>query len=62
MAATISNPDRQHKLTTATSLSRYDIADYLAVSVETASRSLTDLKHRGGGARAPGLAGAPEAP
>jgi DNA-binding transcriptional regulator YhcF (GntR family) len=28
-------------------LSRYDIADYLAVSVETASRSLTDLKHRG---------------
>jgi CRP/FNR family transcriptional regulator, nitrogen fixation regulation protein len=47
MAATISNPDRQHKLTTATSLSRYDIADYLAVSVETASRSLTDLKHRG---------------
>jgi CRP/FNR family transcriptional regulator, nitrogen fixation regulation protein len=28
-------------------LSRYDIADYLAVSVETVSRSLTDLKHRG---------------
>jgi CRP/FNR family nitrogen fixation transcriptional regulator len=28
-------------------LSRYDIADYLTVSVETVSRSLTDLKHRG---------------
>jgi len=28
-------------------VSRYDIADYLAVSVETVSRSLTDLKHRG---------------
>jgi CRP/FNR family transcriptional regulator, nitrogen fixation regulation protein len=28
-------------------ISRYDIADYLAVSVETVSRSLTDLKHRG---------------
>jgi CRP/FNR family nitrogen fixation transcriptional regulator len=28
-------------------MSRYDIADYLAVSVETVSRSLTDLKHRG---------------
>lgn len=27
--------------------SRYDIADYLAVSVETVSRSLTDLKLRG---------------
>lgn len=27
--------------------SRYDIADYLAVSVETVSRSLTDLKRRG---------------
>lgn len=27
--------------------SRYDIADYLALSVETVSRSLTDLKHRG---------------
>jgi CRP/FNR family nitrogen fixation transcriptional regulator len=28
-------------------VSRYDIADYLAVSVETVSRSLTDLKLRG---------------
>jgi CRP-like cAMP-binding protein len=28
-------------------ISRYDIADYLGVSVETVSRSLTDLKHRG---------------
>jgi len=28
-------------------VSRYDIADYLAVSVETVSRSLTDLKKRG---------------
>ena len=27
--------------------SRYDIADYLALSVETVSRSLSDLKHRG---------------
>lgn len=27
--------------------SRYDIADYLALSVETVSRALTDLKHRG---------------
>jgi CRP/FNR family nitrogen fixation transcriptional regulator len=28
-------------------VSRYDIADYLGVSVETVSRSLTHLKHRG---------------
>jgi CRP/FNR family nitrogen fixation transcriptional regulator len=28
-------------------MSRYDIADYLAVSVETVSRSLTDLRQRG---------------
>lgn len=28
-------------------LSRYDIADYLAVSVETVCRSVTDLQHRG---------------
>jgi CRP/FNR family nitrogen fixation transcriptional regulator len=28
-------------------VSRYDIADYLAVSVETVSRSLTDLSQRG---------------
>jgi CRP/FNR family transcriptional regulator, nitrogen fixation regulation protein len=27
--------------------SRYDIADYLALSVETVSRALTDLTHRG---------------
>ena len=28
-------------------VSRYDIADYLAISVETVSRSITDLRHRG---------------
>jgi CRP/FNR family nitrogen fixation transcriptional regulator len=28
-------------------MSRYDIADYLAVSVETVSRALTELKRRG---------------
>jgi CRP/FNR family transcriptional regulator, nitrogen fixation regulation protein len=28
-------------------VSRYDIADYLAVSVETVCRALTDLRHRG---------------
>jgi CRP/FNR family nitrogen fixation transcriptional regulator len=28
-------------------ISRYDIADYLAVSVETVCRSMTDLQHRG---------------
>jgi CRP/FNR family nitrogen fixation transcriptional regulator len=28
-------------------VSRYDIADYLAMSVETVSRSLSELKHRG---------------
>jgi CRP-like cAMP-binding protein len=28
-------------------MSRYDIADYLALSVETVCRTLTDLKHRG---------------
>jgi CRP/FNR family nitrogen fixation transcriptional regulator len=28
-------------------MSRYDIADYLALSVETVSRSLTTLQHRG---------------
>lgn len=28
-------------------MSRYDIADYLAISVETVCRSLTDLKQRG---------------
>jgi CRP/FNR family nitrogen fixation transcriptional regulator len=28
-------------------MSRYDIADYFATSVETVSRSLTNLQHRG---------------
>jgi CRP/FNR family transcriptional regulator, nitrogen fixation regulation protein len=28
-------------------MSRYDIADYLAISVETVSRALTKLRHRG---------------
>lgn len=28
-------------------VSRYDMADYLAISVETVSRALTELKHRG---------------
>jgi CRP-like cAMP-binding protein len=28
-------------------VSRYEIADYLAISAETVSRSLTELKHRG---------------
>jgi CRP-like cAMP-binding protein len=28
-------------------MSRYDIADYLALAVETVSRALTDLKHCG---------------
>lgn len=28
-------------------VSRYDMADYLAISVETVSRALTQLKHRG---------------
>jgi CRP-like cAMP-binding protein len=28
-------------------ISRYDIADYLGISVETVSRSMTGLKHRG---------------
>jgi DNA-binding transcriptional ArsR family regulator len=28
-------------------ISRYDIADYLGLSVETVSRSLTSLKNRG---------------
>jgi CRP/FNR family nitrogen fixation transcriptional regulator len=33
--------------TVALPITRYDIAEYLAVSVETVSRSLSDLKHRG---------------
>jgi hypothetical protein len=28
-------------------MSRYDIADYLALSAETVSRTLTELRHRG---------------
>jgi CRP-like cAMP-binding protein len=44
MASRLSN---QRGNTVALPMSRYDIADYLAVSVETVSRSLTDLKHRG---------------
>ena len=38
---------RGHHNSVALPVSRYDIADYLSVSVETVSRSLTDLKHRG---------------
>jgi CRP/FNR family nitrogen fixation transcriptional regulator len=38
-------PGRKNSV--ALPVSRYDIADYLAVSVETVSRSLTDLKQRG---------------
>ena len=34
-------------LIVALPMSRYDIADYLALSVETVSRALTELKHRG---------------
>jgi CRP/FNR family transcriptional regulator, nitrogen fixation regulation protein len=37
----------EHGNSVALPMSRYDIADYLAVSVETVSRTLTDLKHRG---------------
>ena len=44
MAARLSRAGSQR---VALPMSRYDIADYLAVSVETVSRSLTDLKHRG---------------
>lgn len=44
MAARLS-PGHTDKVTLP--VSRYDIADYLAVSVETVSRSLTDLKYRG---------------
>jgi CRP/FNR family nitrogen fixation transcriptional regulator len=44
MAARLSDGDADH---VALPVSRYDIADYLGVSVETVSRSLSDLKHRG---------------
>jgi CRP/FNR family nitrogen fixation transcriptional regulator len=44
MAARLS---RASSRSVALPVSRYDIADYLAVSVETVSRSLTDLKQRG---------------
>jgi CRP-like cAMP-binding protein len=44
MAARLS---RASSRSVALPVSRYDIAGYLAVSVETVSRSLTDLKHRG---------------
>lgn len=44
MAARLSNGDA-HRV--ALPVSRYDIADYLGVSVETVSRALSDLKQRG---------------
>jgi CRP-like cAMP-binding protein len=44
MASRLSNGDR-HRI--ALPVSRYDIADYLAVSVETVSRSITGLRQRG---------------
>ena len=44
MAARLSDGDADH---VALPVSRYDIADYLGVSVETVSRSLSDLKQRG---------------
>jgi CRP/FNR family nitrogen fixation transcriptional regulator len=44
MASRLSDGDADH---VALPVSRYDIADYLGVSVETVSRSLSDLKHRG---------------
>jgi CRP/FNR family transcriptional regulator, nitrogen fixation regulation protein len=44
MATRLSNGKADH---VTLPVSRYDIADYLAVSVETVSRSLTDLKQRG---------------
>jgi CRP/FNR family transcriptional regulator, nitrogen fixation regulation protein len=44
MAARLSNGDSGR---VALPVSRYDIADYLGVSVETVSRALSDLKQRG---------------
>jgi CRP/FNR family nitrogen fixation transcriptional regulator len=44
MAARLSNGDSEQVVLP---VSRYDIADYLGVSVETVSRALSDLKHRG---------------
>jgi CRP/FNR family transcriptional regulator, nitrogen fixation regulation protein len=44
MAARLSNGESER---VALPVSRYDIADYLGVSVETVSRALSDLKQRG---------------
>jgi CRP/FNR family nitrogen fixation transcriptional regulator len=44
MAARLSKEDSTR---VALPVSRYDIADYLGVSVETVSRALSDLKQRG---------------
>jgi CRP/FNR family nitrogen fixation transcriptional regulator len=44
MAARLSGGDSEQ---VALPVSRYDIADYLGVSVETVSRALSELKHRG---------------
>ena len=44
MATRLSNGDANNVLLP---VSRYDIADYLGVSVETVSRALSDLKQRG---------------
>ena len=44
MSARLSNGDTER---VALPISRYDIADYLGVSVETVSRALSDLKQRG---------------
>ena len=44
MSARLSNGDTER---VALPISRYDIADYLGVSIETVSRALSDLKQRG---------------
>jgi CRP/FNR family nitrogen fixation transcriptional regulator len=44
MSARLSNGDSER---VTLPISRYDIADYLGVSVETVSRALSDLKRRG---------------